>query len=174
MTTMATQQQTPPWLPNFAAYAGILPAPILGAPKIHFVYSTNYAAGFPGSGDLAASAPGQKNQIQIQNDGHFLIVAINGRVTNTDDTTLVSAPVPILIDLSDTSGQQWDDGPVHWDNLVGLAQAPLFLPYPKLALKGTNITILLTNLAATARHVRLSFVGFKVLTDWVPAYARAA
>lgn len=169
------QQQTPPWLPNFAAYAGILPAAVLAAPKLHFLYSTNYdtnTPGFPGSGNLAANAVNQKNQIQIQNDAHFLIVAITGRVTNTDNTTLANAPVPVLVDISDTSGQQWDDGPQHWDNFIGTAQAPLFLPYPKLVLKGTNINVLLTNLTATARIVRLSFLGFKVLTDWVPAYAR--
>lgn len=166
-----TGAQTPPWLPNFAAYAGILPAPVLAAPKIFFTYTSTYAANFPGSGALAASAQAQKNQITIQNDAHFLIVAITGRVTQANDTTLVNAPVPILIDLSDTSGTQWDDAAVHWDNMVGTAQSPFFLPFPKLVLKGTTINIALTNLQAQVDNVRLAFMGFKLFTDWVPAYA---
>lgn len=166
-----TGQQTPPWLPNFAAYAGILPSPVLAAPKMHFTYTSQYATGFAGSGQLAASAVGQKNQVGIQNDAHFLVVAITGRVTNSDNTTLVNAPTPILVDLSDTSGTQWNDQPVHWDDLVGTAQAPFFLPYPKLLLKGVTLNIALTNLVATARFVWLGFLGFKLFTDWVPAYA---
>lgn len=171
-------------LPNFNAWAAVLPRPILLADKMFFIYSSNW--GFAGATNLgsvlAASAVRQVGtSLTINNDAHFLAVGIFGRIgTNATPPTVFNSTGaagsdvinPIMVFISDSSGAQWSDNDIQWDIWLGRAELPFYLPFPKLVLKNTTVTIALTNQTATAAQVQIGLLGFKVFTDWTPQYAR--
>jgi hypothetical protein len=51
---------------------------------------------------------------------------------------------------------------VHIDNWFGTAAQPAYWDSPKILSPNETLTVILQNLSATARHVRLAFRGFKV------------
>ena len=136
-------------------FLGLLPEEMWDKQKDYFVYIAEFLP-------LLASANAQVTQISIQSDSHFLVELITGVVTDTTNATFL-ANVPELVTLSDSgSGRQFMSGPVHWNNLLGTAQLPGVLPFPKIVNAGSTINVTLTNLEATARNVRIALIGFKV------------
>lgn len=166
---MANGAATPPAgiafaLPNFAAYAGLLPPQWVSAPKIWFRYTVNYGTGGFGV-NLAASANNQNASFTVQNDADFLVTKIYGRATVVGGTALLQTPVtPILVNITDSSGAVWMDNPQHFDNLVTFVQQPDYMDFPRAIRKNTTVQVFLTNLIATAAQVQLSFCGFKIYT----------
>lgn len=79
-------------------------------------------------------------QIPIQIDSHFLVTKITGTRTS-------GAPALVTIKTGGND-RQWMDKPVHFDNLVGNSQFPNILPAPRLADRGSNITITIQNLSS--------------------------
>ena len=118
---------------------------------------------FSGANDLGASTTEQL-VVAGPGDAAFLILAASAVVTNTDDTTFIAfGSRPILVTMSTTGGGRFlASGAVHIDNWFGTAQQPRYWDAPKVLSPNENMTILLQNLSATARHVRLAFHGFKV------------
>jgi len=145
-------------LPNPFLYT--LPEVLWNKVKEFFVYS----AQFVGPTALGASAT-QTVQTVVQNDSAFVLLAITGICTSTDESTLVTF-VPELLQIQDqTAGRNIFDQSQHYMNVVGTAGEPAFLTLPKLVKPGATLTTTLQNLEATARHVRLSYVGFKVFNQ---------
>ena len=135
-------------------FLGLLPVEMWDKQKDYFIYSIEFLP-------LAASGSATA-QVNIQSDSHFLIELITGVVTDVTNATFL-ANVPELVNLTDSgSGRNFFDKPVHWNNLFGTAQLPGVLPFPKIINAGSTLTVGLTNLEATARNVRISFIGFKV------------
>lgn len=135
------------------------PAEIRGRQLDAFVMPVDFA----GATALGVSTTGQQT-VQGPGDAGFLILAATAVVTNTDDTTFVAfGSRPILVTLTTTAGgRNLAGGAVHIDNWFGTAQQPKYWDAPKVLSPSENITVLLQNLSATARHVRLAFHGFKV------------
>lgn len=128
--------------------------------KDNFVYTADwFGATVLGAGATVAVA------IQIQADSYFEAVQFNGNVSSTDNTTTPSvATPPILIQILDSgSGRTMFSSATLWGNVVGTAQLPGFMPYPKLFAPSSTVTVTLTNLdGANARNVRFAMIGFKV------------
>ena len=79
-------------------------------------------------------------QIPLQVDSHFLVTKITGTRTS-------GAPALVTI-ITGANGRQWMNTAIHFDNLVGNAQFPNILPAPRLAERGSNITITIQNLSS--------------------------
>jgi hypothetical protein len=131
-----------------------LPDNLRGREKDFFVYSADFVP-------IAVSAT-ETFQINTQADSDFVVLA--GVRTAFDSTqATVVANMPALVTISDAgAGRSFMDRAVHIDNLFGTAQLPLIWPYPKFWSGGSSIAVTLQNLVATARVVRISFLGFKV------------
>lgn len=110
---------------------------------------------------VSTSASGS---IQVPGDAAVLILSSTAVVTNTDDTTFLAFGArPILVTLKTTGGgRDLASSSVHIDNWFGTAQQPKYWDSPKVLSPNETLAITLQNLAATARHVRLAFHGFKV------------
>jgi hypothetical protein len=135
-------------------FLGLLPTAMWDKQKDFFIYSVEFLP-------LAVSATATQ-PIAIQSDSHFLVEFITGVVTDTTNATFI-ANVPELALITDSgSGRQFMDRPIHWNNVFGTAQLPSVLPFPKIINAGSTVTVQLTNLEATARNVRIAFLGFKV------------
>lgn len=154
-------------IPPVNPFLGLLPKKYWKRTKQFFTYSITYAAGSPNTGAavLAANASAQVATTPIQADSDFLMIAIAGLLIATDNITTV-ANSPALLSLLDSgSSQGLSDYPVHFLNLVGTAQNPLFLPFPRVFTRNATLTAQLTNLTATARNVYLAFHGFKIYPE---------
>lgn len=151
-------------LPNFAAYAGILPPQWVAAPKIFFQYTVSYGTGGVGT-NLAASAVNQVASFTVQNDADFLVTKMYGVATTTNDQAVLQSNVtPILISVTDSSGAIWMDSPQHFDNLIARSLQPDYFSFPRAIKRNTTVNCFATNLIATAAHLQVSFCGFKIYT----------
>lgn len=131
-----------------------LPPDLRTRVKDFFTYSANFLP-------LAASGTATVD-IAIQNDSDFLIVAATRVVSSEDNATEVTFP-PLLVTIVDSSsGRQLMDRAVHIENLFGSAQRPSVWPSPKLIRAAGTLSTTCQNLTATARNVRISYLGFKV------------
>lgn len=132
-----------------------LPPAVISLPKDFFMYGTDFVP-------LGASAT-VTNNIVIQADSAFLILDVVGVATDTANTAAVGPPVPQLVRVRDEgSGRDLMNHAVHFDNFFGTGQLPSYLPYPKILKPRTTLSVTLQNLEATARNVRIDFVGFKL------------
>lgn len=103
-------------------------------------------------------------EVNIQSDSDFIIGAAVATVTDTANTTRLGF-VPQLVQLfSAGSGRNLFSGATHFENVFGTAQQPAIWPIPKLLSAGSTFSAQLQNLEATARNVRLTFLGFKVFS----------
>lgn len=101
-------------------------------------------------------------EVNIQSDSDFIVGAAVAVVTDTANTTRLGF-VPQLVQLfSAGSGRNLFSNATHFENVFGTAQEPAIWPIPKLLAAGSTFSAQLQNLEATARNVRLCFLGFKV------------
>lgn len=137
-----------------APFLGWLPRKLWRRAKDFFVYSAEFIP-------LAASITGTF-ETAIQADSDFLCVAVTRLVTAVDNTTFV-ANVPELVTIFDAgSGRNLMDRAIHIDNIMGTGQLPTYWPMPKIFRANSTITTTVQNLEATARNVRIAYLGFKV------------
>lgn len=155
MTNVGQMYRMPPL--SAALYADMLPSQVQGNAKDFFTYGIDYLP-------LAASAT-LRGSFQVQNDSDFYILYATG--TSRDTTTqALETDRAFTADLfTSGSGRLLNNRPVDFNNMFGTAQLPCFFPYPKLLERASEFTCTLANLTATARNVRINFVGFKVF-DW--------
>ena len=139
-----------------APFLGWLPRSLWRMAKDFFIYSAEFLplpAGGTASFDTA-----------IQSDSDFLAVAATRLVTSVDNLTLVSGPVPQLVQIFDAgSGRNLMDRAQHIDNFFGTGQLPSYWPMPKIFRANATITTTVQNLdGVNDRNVRLSYLGFKI------------
>lgn len=129
---------------------------VLRMPKDFFTYGVDFLP-------LAAAAT-QTLNIQINSDGHFLIMAGVRVATDPADPTSFTANVPVLASVFDGgSGRELMDQPVHIENLFGTAQLPAYWPYPKIVKSQSTMRVTLENLdPVNGFDVRIQFLGFKL------------
>lgn len=137
-----------------APFLGWLPRKLWRRAKDFFVYSAEFIP-------LALSATATF-ETAIQADSDFLCVAVSRLVTAVDNTTFI-ANVPQLVTIFDAgSGRNLMDRAIHIDNIMGTGQLPSYWPMPKIFRANSTITTTVQNLEATARNVRIAYLGFKV------------
>jgi hypothetical protein len=147
--------------PSLMSYAAILPPPLLTAPKDFFVYGCEYLP-------LAISAVKQAASFQVQEDSAFLIVAAARLYLTNADAIIASDQALALVNVIDSGAGRslisqttaGNDSPI--DNWFGTGKNPAYWPFPKILRPNSVVTVQLTNLEATARNYRLSFLGFKI------------
>lgn len=105
--------------------------------------------------------------VQISNDSDFLWCSTTGIFSDTSDVVATVFPAVTCLFTDSGSGRQLSSAAVH----VG---ALLYIPnqtaqtgmagtwYPKLLSGGSTLTVVLTNLLAADRNVRLTFRGIKI------------
>lgn len=131
-----------------------LPAGLRERARDFFAYTIDFIP-------LAATTTTTQD-VNIQSDSDFVIGAAVATVTDTANTTRL-AFVPQLVQLfSAASGRNLFSGATHFENIFGTAQEPAIWPIPKLLAAGSTFSAQLQNLEATARNVRLAFLGFKI------------
>ena len=153
-----------PILGPFAAYspyAWMLPQDLWDKIKRWYTYTVEFVT----PNQLIAS--GTRTQtVGIERDSHFAPITLVGVVTNVDNTTYID-PAGILVTIKDSgSGLDMMDRPVHWLNLFGRGSVGdgriIPVELPRVIAPGSTISVTLTNLEVTARHVRISFRGFRI------------
>jgi hypothetical protein len=104
----------------------------------------------------------------VQEDSAFLIVAGARLYLDSSDGVIAGDQALALINVIDSgSGRSLiaqttagNDSPI--ENWFGTGKNPAYWPFPKILRPNSVVTVQLTNLEATARNYRLSFLGFKI------------
>jgi len=133
-----------------------------------FIYSINFVTPTP----LTASGTVTLNFI-VQNDSAFAICKTTYIASNNANAAVAnlqpfgsggaSSLVEVLATITDSgSGRALSDNPIPIDSLFGTGQFPRIWPIPKIVDPNSVISVTLTNLVATERHIRLAFTGYKV------------
>lgn len=136
-------------------FLGLLPVGLWNLQKDFFAYTFEFLP-------IAATTTATTT-VAIQSDSHFCVEFITGLSTSTDNTTTIETTPAMLVLLTDSgSGRQFMDRPVHWLNMIGTAQNPAVLPFPKIIDAGSTVTLQLQSFEAAARNVRVTMIGFKV------------
>ncbi len=147
---------SPAITPALNPFFGLLPQELWDNAKDFFVYGTDF---------LPLAAGGTATQdIAIESDSDFLIVAGNRIVTDDPDQTVIVAFPPFLVTLFDNgSGRRLQNRAQHIENMFGTAQLPAYWPFPKLIPRASTFSTTLQNLdAGNAYNVRVSYLGFKI------------
>lgn len=146
----ATQRQL------LGAIDQFVPPEIRGRQKQFFAYQSIF--------DPIAVGATAQDPVSMDNDSDFLVLAINGVVSNNAGLVQIAFP-PLLIQLTYTGvGNNFYAQPDHFLNVVGSAEEPGLLLFPFLIPGGAVLQVTLQNLdPANTFDVRLSFQGAKYL-----------
>lgn len=143
------------FLPSVSPFFGLLPQEVWHKDKDLFFYSANFLP--------ITTLQVQTQGISIQADSDFLVVAINGTATDTAAPPVVNANPGLLVELFDVSaGRQFQNQAQHYLNIVGSAQNPGWMPFPKYLRASSSVNITLTSLITTSLNVRVTLMGFKI------------
>jgi hypothetical protein len=143
------------FLPSVSPFFGLLPREVWHKDKDLFFYSANF---LPLAAGLA-----QTQNINVQADSDYLVVAINGTATDTAAPPVLNANPGCLIELFDVAaGRQFQNQPQHYLNVVGTAQNPGWMPFPKYVRASSTVQVTLTSLITTNLNVRVTLMGFKI------------
>lgn len=147
--------QSPAITPALNPFFGLLPQELWGSAKDFFIYGVDF-------NPIAASVTVTQD-IAIESDSDFLIVAgVRTVTTQADQTTVVAFP-PFLVEIFDQgSGRRLQNRAQHIENVFGTAQLPAYWPFPKLIPRASTVSTTIQNLTATAHIIRLSYLGFKI------------
>ena len=126
-------------------------------PRDFFVYSAEFLP-------IGASATATV-RVPIQADSHFALMQIQGDVRAlVTDETVIAAPAMRLLLRDEGTGRILMDRAQIWDNMLGTAERPFYLPAPKMIRANSTFVVELTNDNANARQVRIAFTGYKVFS----------
>lgn len=144
---------------GMGVYAHFLPKGVLDKERDYFGYAVtalNLLAG-------ATATP----TFAVQADSDFLLTAIAGSARDPANPSVSFATPALALQIDDGgSGRNLFNQAVHWQTVVGDAQLPFVLPYPKFLKQSSTVNVTLTNLdLAQALDVRITFHGFKMF-NW--------
>lgn len=103
----------------------------------------------------------------VESQTDFVVTHLTGIVTDALNTTFL-ANVPQTVQITDAStGLAWYSGinGTHFNSVFGDAQFPGFMALPYYLRANSTVNVMLTNLEAVNRNVRLTFHGFKSVPD---------
>ena len=124
-------------------------------PRDFFVYSAEFLP-------IGASASATV-RVPIQADSAFALMEITGTVRAlVTDEAVVVAPAMRMELRDEGTGRILMDRAQMWDNIIGTAERPFFLPAPKVIRANSTFVVTLTNDNANDRQVRIAFIGYKI------------
>lgn len=133
----------------------LLPPLMRDTIKQYYAYTTEF---LPLAASLTATVP-----FTVEASTDFVVLSMTAVVTDVANTTfLVSVPQTIQV-VDASTGMAWFNGinGTHFNNVMGDAQEPFFLPLPYYLRANSTVNVTLVNLEAVARNVRIAFHGFK-------------
>lgn len=90
--------------------------------------------------------------VPINIDSDFLVKTITGSRTG-----------PALVTIKETgTDKQWSDSPVHFDNLVGFGLFPNALHVPRLAYRGSALSVQVQDISGASNTIIMHFSGKKL------------
>lgn len=140
-------------------YLPYIPRELRKYKKDFFAYSVE-------SLGLAAGGAATPN-FAVQNDSDFLATHVVGIALNANNVTVAFVNPAVTLEIRDGgSGRLLFNRAFHWNMVVGTAQRPFPLPYPKFIKRASQVDVTFTNLTAGATaqpyDIRVAFHGFKV------------
>jgi hypothetical protein len=138
----------PPW-----SVLALLPRAFWPWIKNYYGYATSFLT-LP----LSAAAT---NNIAIQNDSFFVMLAATCVCASSNDLTLFAYRPATLQIFDGNSGSNFFSQAIGADEFLGDAAQPGLLAFPYVVSPGGSIQVTLTNLEPTARNYRVTFHGFK-------------
>lgn len=139
-----------------ALYLDFLPEEWRDNPRDYFAYS-------PPDVLTLAAGTSTAQTFTVQQDSGFLFTSLSGHVSDPANENVIADPHLTISIFDQGSGRNLSNRPVHWQNQVGTAQLPFFLPYPKWFSPTSDIQVTYANIdAAQATRIRLTFHGFKI------------
>lgn len=169
--TVARGEAIPPVLGPFARYspyAWMLPQELWGRPKQEAMYTIEFIT--PVQLVAAGGAPNPRTlTVGIERGAAFAVIEMMATVYNVDNTTLVPLP-SIMVQVRDVGSKlDFFDVPVHFLSCFNVGQGggnsggyTRQFALPKIVDPGGTIAVQLENFDAVARHVRVTFHGFRV------------
>ncbi len=121
--------------------------------------------GYPVNALALPAAGGVMNPtFTIAGEADFQCTAINGTARDPAAPGTLFLNPAIMLEIHDGgSGRNFFSQPADWHTVVGTAQHPGKLAYPKfLKRKGTIRVTVINNALLQAYDVRLTFAGFKI------------
>ena len=121
--------------------------------------------GYPVNALALPAAGGVLNPtFTIQGDADFQCLVLNGTARDPAAPGTLFLNPPIMLEIHDGgSGRNLFSQPADWNTIVGDAQNPGELAYPKFfKRKGTVRVTVINNALLQAYDVRLTFIGFKI------------
>lgn len=151
---------SPAITPALNPFFGLLPQELWNKAKDFFIYSVEWT-------ELAASET-ETQDIAIESDSDFLIVAANCVAYASDAPETAVPQKPFLVTIFDNgSGRRLMNRATHLDNFIGTGQLPGYWPFPKLVPRASTVSTTLANLdTQNAYVVKLSYLGFKIFSGY--------
>lgn len=140
-----------------AGWARFLPAGLTGLVCEYFNYDVDFLP--------VTAAQSSQQDVQIQNDSHFVILGMFATVTETDNTTFLPWPFwPLTVQFNDTgAGRQLQNRAVPLGSVMAVPGCETALLQPKFIKAGSTFSTTLANLRTSGDlNVRIAFNGVKV------------
>lgn len=101
--------------------------------------------------------------VQISNTHDFFVFAVVGYIRDPAAPYAEDADAAVSIQIqADASDSFLTERATDWQNVVGTARNPFYLPVPLFWRGGTSITLTAQNFMATDVRARVAFVGSRV------------
>lgn len=119
--------------------------------------------------DTIAAGATETEDVQIQNDSDFLIMAATATVAEPATPGTALAGQPFLAQIRDAgSGRAFFNRPTNGRNLFGTGERPCYWPFYRVVRSGSTLSIDATNQTAAAAAIWIDFIGVKVFKSNVP------
>jgi hypothetical protein len=118
-----------------------------------FYYNANW--------NLGASAINAPAQIQIDADADF-VITYSILAAYSAPGTIITAPDYLVTFMDTGSGRNFQNVPVHVQNVFGTAERPFAWPEPKLITAASTLNLQLTNRTTQTATVQATLGGLKI------------
>lgn len=135
---------------------GLLPEQLANNEKDVYFWEFDNPNALPAGGQLRITN-------KLTTEKHLLILGAMAQVTDNADTTLVPWINATVRWLDGTERQLMSDG-VPFSSFFGTAQLPAIMPWRKFIPAGSQSSLIIDNLEATAYKVRATFQCIAVYT----------
>lgn len=138
---------------------GLLPEELAGNEKDVFFWEFDNPNALAAAGGASLTITNK-----LTTEKHLLILGATAQVTdNATDTTLVPF-INALVTWKDGTDRQLMSAGVPFSSFFGTAQLPSIMPWRKFIPAGSQSTLVIENLEATAYKVRVTFQCIAVYT----------
>jgi hypothetical protein len=110
---------------------------------------------------MTAAASNQKATFTVDSNNDFVGLLATWYATDTAAPPVEIAAPQVMINLAVSGGRNWGDKPVHLKNFCGQQTTAGFpTVFPIWLARSTTLNAFITDLANTARNIRITIHGF--------------